>query len=121
MKVRAVDSNHDWTFGRGLQDYVINDRAVSQNVKTRILSFYGDCFFDELAGIDWFNLLGYGAQELLLMSVKQTVINTEGVTAINNVDVHIDIEKREFLIRYDIQTIYSRSYIEEFNLMNLTE
>lgn len=120
MKVRAIDENHDWTFGRGLQDYKIDDRAISQNVKTRILSFYGDCFFDEMAGIDWFRLLGYGTQELLLMSIKETIINTEGVTAINNVDTYIDRDRREFTVKYDIQTIYSRSYIEEFNLENLT-
>lgn len=121
MRVRAIDENNDWTFGRGLQDYKIEQRAISQNVKTRILSFYGDCFFDETAGIDWFRLLGYGTQELLLMSIKETVVNTEGVTAINDVTVTIDREQRSFVVKYDIQTIYSRSYIDEFNVMNLTE
>ena len=29
------------------KDYKLDSRAVSQNVKTRLLSFYGDCFFDE--------------------------------------------------------------------------
>ena len=42
MKVRAIDINNDWTFGRGLQDYKLNDRAVAQNVKTRLQSFGGN-------------------------------------------------------------------------------
>jgi len=112
MRVRAVDSNHDWTFGLGRQDYKIDERAVGQNIKTRLLSFYGDCFFDAGDGIDWFNLLGYGTQELLLMSIKQTILATENVVGINNVDLDVDERSRSFRVKYDVQTIYSRSYQE---------
>lgn len=114
MRVRAVDINNDWTFGRGFQDYKSSDRAIAQNVKTRVQSFYRDCFFDMEAGIDWFNLLGYGTQEFLYMSIQETVINTEGVTGINSVNIDYDRENRTFTIKYDIQTIYSKSYIDEF-------
>lgn len=110
MKVRAIDENHDWTFGLGLQDYKIDEKAVSQNVKTRLLSFYGDCFFDQTAGIDWFRLLGYGTQELLLMAIKQTILATENVVGINSVDLETDRRDRTFSVTYDIRTIYSQSY-----------
>ena len=112
MKVRAIDSNHDWTFGLGLQDYKIDERAVGQNIKTRLLSFYGDCFFDSSAGIDWFNLLGYGTQELLLMSIKQTILATPNVVGINDVKLIVDERSRNFTVTYDVQTVYSRSYQE---------
>lgn len=118
MKTRAIDTAGDWEFGRGLQDYKQDDRAIAQNVRTRLMSFYGDCFFDEGAGIDWFTLLGRGTQELLLMNIKQVIIDTEGVTGINDVNIVIDREKRVFTVSYDIQTVYSKSYIDEFS--NLT-
>lgn len=112
MRVRAIDENNDWTFGRGLQDYKENDRAVSQNIKTRLQSFYRDCFFDLDAGLDWFNLLGRGTKNLLLLAVKMVISQTEGVFGINNVDVQYDEYSRHITITYDIKTIYSQSYQE---------
>ncbi|MEE0059280.1 MAG: hypothetical protein UE295_00475 [Acutalibacteraceae bacterium] len=116
MRVRAIDENNDWTFGRGLQDYKIDDRAVAQNVKTRLQSFYNDCFFDLEAGIDWFNLLSRGTESLLLLAIKQNIINTDGVVGLNNVDVLFDRYERHITIKYDIQTVYSRSYIDQFEI-----
>lgn len=116
MRVRAVDENHDWTFGRGLQDYKLDSRAVSQNVKTRLLSFYGDCFFDEDSGIDWFNLLGYGTEELLEIAIKQTILETENVSAINNIVIDFDRINRHITAKYDIQTVFSQSYIDDVTI-----
>jgi len=116
MRVRAIDTDNDWIFGRGLQDYKIDGRAVAQNVKTRLQSFYGDCFFDEESGIDWFNLLGYGTQELLEIAIKQTILETEGVSAIKDINISFDRERRNIWIKYDLQTIYSESYIEELTI-----
>lgn len=117
MRVRAVDENHDWTFGRGLQDYKLDSRAVSQNVKTRLLSFYNDCFFDLEAGIDWFNLLSRGTENFLLLAIKQNIVNTEGVTGLNTVDVDYARYSRHITIRYDIKTIYSQSFKDEFDII----
>jgi len=114
MKVRAIDENNDWTFGRGLQDYKQDDKAISQNTKTRLLSFYGDCFFDLTAGIDWFNLLSRGTENLLTLAIKQSIINTEGVVGINNADVNFDRMSRHITLKYDIKTTFSKSFISEF-------
>lgn len=116
MRVRAVDSNHDWTFGRGLQDYKIEERAIAQNVKTRLLSFYRDCFFDLNAGIDWFNLLGRGTEKFLLLAIRTVISTTEGVVGINKVTVDYNRQERHITIYYDIRTIYSKSYIEEITM-----
>lgn len=113
MKVRAITDKWDWTFGRGLQDYNQNQNTIAQNVKTRLMSFYGDCFFDEGAGIDWWNLLGHGTQELLLMNIRQCIISTEGVTGINSVDLVVDREHRSFTVTYNISTVYSQNYLDQ--------
>lgn len=116
MRVRAIDENHDWTFGRGLQDYKQDDRAIAQNTRTRIQSFYRDCFFDLEAGIDWFNLLGINTQNLLLLALRKTISMTNGVVGINSVDVDFNRISRHITIKYDIKTIFSKSYIEEFEI-----
>ena len=116
MRVRAIDENHDWTFGRGLQDYKQDDRAISQNAKTRLLSFYGDCFFDLTAGIDWFNLLNRGTEKLLQLAVSSVITTTNGVVGLNNVSVDFNRISRHITIKYDIKTIFSKSYIEEFEI-----
>lgn len=114
MRVRAIDTANDWVFGRGLQDYKVDDRAVAQNVKTRLQSFYRDCFFDLTAGIDWFNLLSRGTESLLLLAIKQNIINAEGVVGLNTVDIDFDRVERHITIKYDIKTIYSKSFVDQF-------
>lgn len=58
MRFRTLDENWDWRMGRGLQDYASGSLSVAYNLKTQILSWYRDCFFDMEVGIDWKNILG---------------------------------------------------------------
>ena len=63
MSVRAIDDNRDWQFGQSKQSYKVGIEETAQMIKTRVLSFLGDCFFATQEGIDWLNLLGKGAQK----------------------------------------------------------
>ena len=90
MIVRGLDDKHDWLFGNGKQDYRVNEKAIEQDCKTRLLSFLGDCFFDTTAGIDWWNLLGRGTEEQLLTAIRGVILNTEGVKGINSVEIEVD-------------------------------
>ena len=108
MRVRAITSEREWTFGKGKQNYKIDNEAIAQNVKTRVLSFLGDCFFDTKAGIDWWNLLGVGRRDELLRSIQLTILGTDGVVGINSVDYYT--QDRKLVITYDIKTVYSSSY-----------
>ena len=117
MRVRAIDENNDWTFGRGLQDYKQDDKAVAQNVKTRVQSFYRDCFFDLNSGIDWFNLLSRGTEKFLQLAVSSVISTTDGVVGLNNVNVYYDRVQRHINIYYDIKTVFSRSYQQEIAFM----
>ncbi|MBQ2285325.1 MAG: hypothetical protein II244_06640 [Clostridia bacterium] len=109
---RNLDTNGDWQFGNGFGSYVVDEQEIAVNLKTRILSFLGDCFFAINEGIDWWNLLDYRYQDRLENAVQEVVKNTPGVTAINSIDVLIGAGRR-ITIHYDIQTIYSQSYIDE--------
>lgn len=117
MSVRSIDENHDWNFGSGLQSYLRQNNEISQMVKTRLLSFLGDCFFDVEAGIDWLNLLGKYGEEKLLRSIKLTILDTEGVVGINSFEVLKS--GRNLTVKYDLRTIYSRSYLDSLEVENV--
>lgn len=107
MLVRAIDTNGDWLFGKSSNDYLSNNAAINQNIKTRLLSFLGDCFFDITAGIDWFNLLSDGKnQNALSLNISSTILNTSGVIGLIQLSISLNIN-RSFFVSYQIQTIYS--------------
>lgn len=109
MNIRSVDGNNDWNFGKGLSDYASEELAIEENIKTRLLSWFGDCFFAPDEGIDWRSRLDVGQQDALLTEVKTMILQTEGVVGINSVTGVFDSTQRTYAIAYSVQTIYSRS------------
>lgn len=108
MRVRAIDSDGDWQFGKGRNDYKQNTKALVQIIGTRLNSYLGDCFFATGDGIDWFNLLG-GKETLgLELALAATILNTEGVTGLLQLSVTLDSARRVF-ISYEVDTIYGRA------------
>lgn len=107
MRVRAVDVNHEWMFGKGRNDYITDNLAIGQNIKTRLLSFLGDCFFDQTAGIDWFNYLGGKDRFALELAIRAIILNTEGVTGINQLFSNL-FQDRLLSVSYSVFTVYSQ-------------
>lgn len=112
MTFRNLDKNHDWTFGSSKSNYVSENQEIALNIKTRVLSFLGNCFFATDEGIDWFNLLDYRYQEKLENAVQEVIVQTPNVTGINSIDL-LTTSDRQIRIAYDVQTIYSSSYTDE--------
>lgn len=105
MKVRGLDANEDFLFGKGLNDYKRNTDAISQIIKTRLQMFLGDCFFAIDQGIDWFNLSGSKKQIELKLAIAATILNTPEVTKV--VEISSTLSKNRVLgIRYQVETIY---------------
>lgn len=112
MIFRNLDENSDWTFGRGKGCYVRDNQAIGLNIKTRLLSWVNDCFFDLPAGIDWLNRLGSKNQrELLELDLRRVIMQSEGVTGI--LEVSTQLVGRGFTANYSVQTIYSQSFKDE--------
>lgn len=109
MKFRNLNSDGDWTFGRGAGCYASANQAIGLNIKTRIMSWVGDCFFDLAAGIDWINRLGSKNQRALLeLDLRRIILQSEGVTGILSFDT--TLINRNFTANYSVQTIYSKSF-----------
>lgn len=112
MSFRNLDYNGDWTWGIGKNNYVIRSQEIALNVKTRILSFLGDCFFAPTEGIDWWHLLEYNKQAELENSVMATIAETDGVESVEQVDSYIN-SSRQITVIYKYTDIYGMSYKEE--------
>lgn len=107
MIVRELDVDHDWTFGKGRNNYLRAQNAISQDIETRLLSFLGDCFFDVAAGINWFGLLGGKDRLALELAIAATIINTSGVTALVTLSTELDPATRLLSVSYLVNTIYT--------------
>lgn len=103
---RALTLSGDWTFGQGRNNYVSGNAQVAQNIQTRLGSFLGDCFFDQGAGLAWFDLLGSKNQLPLNLAINAIILNTDDVTGILQTSVILDAS-RNLSVSYMVQTIYS--------------
>ncbi len=110
MIFRQLDANGDWLFGKGINDYAKNEDAVNLNIRTRLLSWVGDCFFALSDGIDWRNRLDVGQQQALVEELKSNLLQAFGVVEINDVQTIFDGTTRTIRILYDIKTIFSPSF-----------
>lgn len=111
MIFRQLNSDNDWTFGKGKNNFARENDAIGLNIKTRIKSWVGDCFFDTSAGIDWVNRLGSKSQrELLELDLRNIILQSEGVTGINSFST--SLVNRQFTADYSVETVYSKSYTD---------
>lgn len=101
MRFRNLDVNGDWCFGKGRNSYVIDNKALMLNIKTRLLEFLGDCFWDTEKGIDWWNLLGEKDLKKILVDVQRTVLRSYQVSRI--VDLQYSVNNRKLFITLSVE------------------
>lgn len=86
MRFRNLDKNGDWVFGKGRHSYLTENQALMMNIKTRLLEFTNDCFWDMDKGIDWWTLLGGKDLKKILVDVQRTILRSYQVKRIVNLD-----------------------------------
>jgi hypothetical protein len=108
MIIRALDLDGDWTFGLGKQNYLQDNNAIALNIKTRILEFLNDCFFNTSAGLDWFRLLGTRntVQEIIL-NCRGVILQSEGVMKLTKIDAVFNPQSRILTLSYAVDTVYT--------------
>lgn len=106
MTFRNLDGEGDWIFGSGKNSYVTENQEIALNIKTRVLSFLGDCFFATNEGIDYWNLLDYNKRDELENQIQSVIVETPGVQKLEQIDVLIGAN-RTFKVEYKVYTIYS--------------
>lgn len=93
MIIRNSTASGDFTFGKGLSDYLTNQNAILHNIKTRLLSWKEDCFFATAEGVDYNNLLDVGTKNLLDSDIKRVILQSEGVIKINSFESTLNSDR----------------------------
>lgn len=118
MRMRSLDSNHDWNFGRGLQDYNLDQPAIAENIQTRLLSFKNDCFFDMNAGIDWMRLLGEKNTEAeIILNCRAVILGSYGAVQINTFDAVSSQADRHMNLSFNMDSIFSRRFSQSVEVI----
>lgn len=115
MIFRTLDQNGDFMFGHGKRDYLHRDKAISEDIRTALLLFLKDAFWDVDSGIDWWNLLGGKnptAQNEILLQTRRTILSRYGVVKVNDLSYVMDRTSRGLSIIYNIDTIFTHQYEE---------
>jgi hypothetical protein len=112
MIFRSLDSDGDWCFGKGKQCYRTGLSALMLNIKTRLKSWKGDCFFAVDEGVDWNNLLDIGTKSLLDVDLKRVILQSEGVIRMNSFESEIDRDTRQYSATSEILTVYGVDKLE---------
>lgn len=103
MLHRSLTSEHDWIFGKGKNSYWNENKAIMNNIKTRLLSFKYDCFFDVDFGVDWWNLLGGKDLNSLLYQIRSMIATSYGVAEIVNMEYNL--KNRVFSITFSVKLV----------------
>lgn len=112
MIVRALDSNGDWTFGQGKQNYLSGQQAIAQCIQTRTLSFLNNCPWAMSFGIDWITLLGKtNTLTQIQLNVRSMILQTFGVLRINYLSV--SFINRQLSMVFNIDTIFTKNFNQE--------
>jgi len=112
MIIRNLDVNNDWQFGKGIQDYKRDLDAIELNIKTRLKSWKGDCFYLPAEGVDYNNFLDVGTKTFLDSDVKRVILQSEGVIKMTEYESSLDRESRAFSAQATIISIFGTSQIE---------
>lgn len=111
MIIRNSTADGDFIFGKGLSDYLRDQSAILHNIRTRLLSWRGDCFFAVAEGVDYNNFLDVGTKDFLDSDIKRVVLQSEGVVIINQYESELNRTTRGFTARITVTTIYGTAAI----------
>lgn len=110
MKIRAIDDDGDFTFGKGKANYKTEKDAIVQNVITRLRSWKGDCFYATAEGVDYNNFLSVGTKSFLDSDIKRVILQSEGILSLQ--DFSSEVEDREYTCKVTLLTIYGAAELE---------
>lgn len=111
---RGVTGSGDWMWGQGNGSYFRDGAAIAADIKTSVLFYLNDFFAAMDRGIDWRNLLGSKnpqAVQNILMQVRKTIININGVVRINSVVANVNSRTRRLTVSYNVSTVFSPNVV----------
>lgn len=113
MRVRKLDENGDYSFGKGAKDFWRDvPDAPAQCARTRLYLFQGEWFLDSTEGTPWeTEVLGKYTGSTRDPVIRTRVLGTQGVKEILEYDSQLDRDSREFAVQLTIDTIYGQAVV----------
>lgn len=115
MKYRKIDSDGDMVFGHGNADYLKDTpECVAQAAVTRLRLLRGEWFLDLTEGTPYAQgVLGKHTKDSYDFVIRQRVLETEGVTSIEEYESIFDGETRALTVNIRINTVYGPAVVQE--------
>lgn len=112
MRVRKLDADGDYMFGRGQQNFLKDSAAaVAQSVKTRLLLMTGEWFLDVTAGTAWAQrILGAGTGGTYDQEIRQRVLTTPGVRSLLSYASQLSAQRR-LTVQVRADTIFGEASV----------
>lgn len=91
--------------------FITGKEETSQACICRLRLFLGEYFLDATDGTPWFqSILGKSSRDIAEANIKQRILSTKGVLAINTFDMDSDPRKRTFTIRATLTDINNEQF-----------
>lgn len=110
MKIRNLDRDGDFVFGKGVQCYLTGQAAIALDIKTYLKLWTGNAFWALQGGVNWRQYLDKNQKTRLLAALQTAIMGRFGVMALNELSANLDPNTRNIVVRYDVQTIYTQSF-----------
>ena len=111
MQYRKLDADGDMVFGHGSADYLKdNAEAIAQSVLTRLQLWRGEWYLNTSEGTPYMqDILGKGTRDSAIRALQTRILDTDGVTSIEDFQIIPDWRHYRFYIV--INTIYGEASI----------
>lgn len=114
MRYRKLDMNGDMTFGSQQADFYRNQpEAVAQAVWTRLRLWVGEWFLDQTEGTPYQQaILGKHTRASIEPAIRSRILETQGVTGIEQFNLSTDPDERKVTINATISTAYGPAVVQ---------
>ena len=114
MRYRKLDQNGDMTFGNQQADFFRDKpEAVAQAIWTRLRLWVGEWFIDQTEGTPYQQaMLGTNKKRTIEPAMRQRILQTEGVTNIEEFQLTIDPDTRTANINAVVNTVYGSTQLQ---------
>ena len=115
MRYRKLDAGGDMVFGHGGADYLRDEPACpAQAVGTRLRLLQGEWFLDLLEGTPYARaVLGKHTRDSYDFVIRKRILETQGVTGIEEYESVFDGESRKLSVNLSIDTVYGPARVQE--------
>ena len=109
IRYRRLDANGDYVIGMGPNEFLIDSPdAVAQAILTRLNLKQGEWFLDLNEGTPYDTLiLGAGTATFYDQAIQSRILETSGVTGIENYASYRDPTTRKLSVSCTVSTAYS--------------